>query len=121
MTNGNKTYEKNISKAIVKALNQLQITKVWKRRAGPFEKGRADITGSCFGTRIEIEVKVPGNDPTPKQQAWIDDMKSNLCIAGCAHSVEEALAIVRNYFESYERPGKYTVSRQINTLLREAA
>ncbi len=41
-----KVLEKNIAKRIISALNKIPMTRVWKRRAGPFEKGRADITGA---------------------------------------------------------------------------
>ena len=100
--NGNKVYEKNISKAIIQNLNRMPMTKVWKRRAGPFEKGRADITGSCFGVRIEIEVKIPGKTPTDLQQKWLDEMTEKLCIAGIARSVDDAIQIVLKYFNAFK-------------------
>lgn len=96
-------YEKNIHKAIILHLNRIPTTKVWKRHAGPFEKGRADITGSCFGIRIEIEVKRHGNKMTPKQEAWINAADSLMCIAGCAESVEDAVEILYRYFSAWSK------------------
>ncbi len=46
------------------------------------------------GKAIYIEVKLPGEHPRDDQQKFIDAMKRTGAIAGCAHSVEEALSIV---------------------------
>jgi len=96
-------YEKNIHKAIILHLNRIPVTKAWKRRAGPFEKGRADITGSCFGIRIEIEVKRPGGRIAPKQQDWINKADSLMCITGFAESVEDAMKILHRYFTNWSK------------------
>jgi hypothetical protein len=45
------------------------------------------------GRAIYIEVKLPGEYPRPDQQKFLDAMRRTGAIAGCAHSVEEALTI----------------------------
>ena len=58
--------------------------------------GESDIFGHRIsdGKALYIEVKLPGENPREDQQKFIDAMKRTGAIAGCAHSVEEALNIV---------------------------
>lgn len=60
------------------------------------QHGESDIFGHRIsdGKAIYIEVKLPGEKPREDQQKFLDAMKRAGAIAGCAHSVEEALAIV---------------------------
>ena len=60
--------------------------------------GEADIWGHRIsdGRAIYIEVKLPGEKPRPDQQKFLDVMRNTGAISGCAHSVEEALSIVRS-------------------------
>ena len=57
--------------------------------------GESDIMGHRIsdGKAIYIEVKLPGEHPREDQQKFLDAMKRTGAIAGCAHSVEEALEI----------------------------
>ena len=59
--------------------------------------GEADIWGhrNSDGKAIYIEVKLPGENPRPDQKKFIDAMRKTGAIAGVAHSVEEALEIVK--------------------------
>ena len=59
--------------------------------------GESDIMGHRIsdGKAIYIEVKLPGEEPREDQQKFLDAMKSAGAISGCAHSIEEALDIVR--------------------------
>lgn len=58
-------------------------------------RGQADIYGHRWdGLAFYIEVKLPGENPRPDQQRFLDAMRAGGAISGCAHSVEEALAIV---------------------------
>ena len=61
-------------------------------------EGESDIFGHRIsdGKALYIEVKLPGEEPRKDQQRFIDAMKAAGAIAGCAHSVEEALNIVRS-------------------------
>ena len=58
--------------------------------------GESDIMGHRIsdGKALYIEVKLPGEKPREDQQKFIDAMKRAGALAGCAHSVEEALKIV---------------------------
>ncbi len=58
--------------------------------------GHSDLAG-CLrpsGRAWYIEVKVPGKHPTEAQQAFLDAMSACGAIAGCAHSVDEALELL---------------------------
>ena len=58
--------------------------------------GESDIMGHRIsdGRAIYIEVKLPGEKPRQDQQKFLNAMAASGAIAGCAHSVEEALEIV---------------------------
>lgn len=59
--------------------------------------GEADIWGHRMsdGRAFYIEVKLPGEEPRPDQKKFLTAMRNTGALAGCAHSVEEALRIVR--------------------------
>lgn len=59
--------------------------------------GESDIMGHRIsdGKAFYIEVKLPGEKPREDQRKFLDAMSRAGAIAGCAHSVEEALQIVR--------------------------
>lgn len=59
--------------------------------------GESDIFGHRIsdGKALYIEVKLPGEQPRADQQKFLDAMAAAGAIAGCAHSVEEALEIVK--------------------------
>ena len=59
------------------------------------EVGLPDIVGMMAGGRMfGIEVKRPGQKPTDIQQIHLDRIRINGGLAGCAHSVPEALEIL---------------------------
>lgn len=59
--------------------------------------GESDIFGHrCSdGRALYIEVKLPGEKPREDQKKFIEAMKRTGAIAGVAHSIEEALEIVK--------------------------
>lgn len=59
--------------------------------------GEADIWGHRIsdGKALYIEVKLPGEEPRDDQEKFLNAMRKTGAIAGCAHSIEEALEIVR--------------------------
>lgn len=59
--------------------------------------GEADIWGhrTLDGRAFYIEVKMPGEKPRPDQVKFLEAMAATGAISGVAHSVEEALNIVR--------------------------
>ena len=58
--------------------------------------GESDIMGhrKSDGRAFYIEVKLPGENPRPDQQRFLEAMAAAGAIAGCAHSEKEALHIV---------------------------
>lgn len=57
--------------------------------------GEADIWGcTSTGRALYIEVKLPGEEPRQNQKDFIAAMLRQGAIAGVAHSVEEALALI---------------------------
>jgi hypothetical protein len=58
--------------------------------------GEADIWGHRIfdGRAFYIEVKLPGEHPRLDQKKFLKAMRNTGALAGVAHSVEEALAIV---------------------------
>ena len=61
------------------------------------QHGESDIFGHRIsdGKAIYIEVKLPGEKPRQDQDKFLKAMRAAGAISGCAHSVEEALAIVQ--------------------------
>lgn len=61
-------------------------------------KGESDIMGHRIsdGKAFYIEVKLPGEEPREDQQEFLDAMRNAGALSGCAHSIKEALEIVRN-------------------------
>ena len=58
--------------------------------------GLSDLVGCTSNGRFfAIEVKLPGEKPRPDQEKFLTAMRRTGAIAGCAHSIEEALEIVR--------------------------
>lgn len=59
--------------------------------------GESDVFGHRIsdGKALYIEVKLPGEKPREDQQKFLDAMRRAGAITGCAHSVEEALKIVK--------------------------
>lgn len=59
--------------------------------------GESDIMGHRIsdGRAIYLEIKLPGEHPREDQKKFLRAMANTGAIAGVAHSVEEALAIVK--------------------------
>ena len=60
--------------------------------------GEADIWGHRIsdGRAIYIEVKLPGEHPREDQKKFLQAMANTGAIAGVAHSIEDALEIVKS-------------------------
>jgi hypothetical protein len=59
--------------------------------------GESDIMGHRIsdGKAFYIEVKLPGENPREDQKKFLNAMAKTGAIAGVAHSIEEALEIVK--------------------------
>lgn len=62
---------------------------------GVCNPGGADLIGLYRGRFLAVEVKVPGQHPTPEQRRFIDGVVKAGGIAGVARSVEDALALLK--------------------------
>lgn len=101
-----KPLERDIVREIISALRKHpHVASVQRRQSGVFrdgerwirvgQVGESDIGGMLHGGRaFEIEVKVPGREPDERQAARIEKIRAAGGIAGCAHSVEEAIALI---------------------------
>ena len=101
-----KPLERTIVAAIIKALRKHPlVAHVQRRTVGLFQagdrtvsvgqRGEPDIQGMLLGGRaFAIEVKRPGEDLQPHQLAVIQRLNAAGALAGVAHSVEEALALL---------------------------
>ena len=60
--------------------------------------GESDLMGHRIsdGKALYIEVKLPGEHPRPDQKKFLQAMANTGAIAGVAHSIEEALEIVKS-------------------------
>jgi hypothetical protein len=82
----------SIQKAIIAALPGAVIR---KRHVTMGVMGDPDLYGSLpGGVHFEIEVKRPGNGPTPLQMQRLAAWEATGAITGVAHSKEEALEIL---------------------------
>ena len=83
--------EGKVQKAIMVRLSRLGV-KLWRRnigamtdKAGNFVRfaapGQSDLWGVHEGRHWEIEVKRPGNKPTPTQLKWLKEMTAQGCVA----------------------------------------
>ena len=57
-------------------------------------KGFSDLFAVKDGKAYFIEVKKPGGTVSPEQINFIDQMQKRGCVAGIAHSPEEAIKLV---------------------------
>lgn len=59
--------------------------------------GEADVWGHRIsdGRAFYIEVKLPGEEPREDQRRFLEAMAATGAIAGCAHSVKEAIELVK--------------------------
>lgn len=59
--------------------------------------GESDVMGHRIsdGKAFYIEVKLPGEVPRSDQEKFLNAMDRTGAITGCAHSIEEALEIVK--------------------------
>jgi hypothetical protein len=88
--------ESSLVRAIVKALRQipgLVVRKRWGTALGT--AGDPDLYGVVAGRHFELEVKRPGNIPTPLQTARLKEWRCAGAIAGVVHNAHEALELLR--------------------------
>lgn len=57
--------------------------------------GGSDLIGLYKGRFLAVEVKVPGENPTPEQTRFIEGVLAAGGIAGVARSVDDALTLLK--------------------------
>ena len=84
--------ERAVLNEITKYLDGLDNCFFYKTHGGRFEslKGQPDLSGVLNGYRFDIEVKAPGKDLRPIQEAVIRKFKKAGGIAGVARCKEDA-------------------------------
>lgn len=90
--------ESSIVRAILKALNQVPgvvARKRWGTALGV--AGDPDIYGAIAGRHFEMEVKRPGNEPTPLQWTRLATWRRAGAIAGVVHNAREALELIEQW------------------------
>lgn len=65
-----------------------------KNHGSVFGAVRLDLRGSVNGYAVEIETKMPGNKPSPRQAQRIRHLQKLKVITGWCTSPEEAIAII---------------------------
>ena len=58
-------------------------------------KGGSDLIGIFKGRFVALEIKRPGGIKTPEQINFVRAIKEGVGLAGFAHSIDEAEAIIR--------------------------
>jgi Holliday junction resolvase len=89
------TSEKSIVDAIRKYLKSIG-AKTYKMHGGPHgHAGAPDIIGAHAGRPLALEVKQPGENPTPIQRHELAAWEKAGAIAGCVRSVEDTKNLLK--------------------------
>jgi hypothetical protein len=81
--------ETTITNKILRYINNLPGCKAEKRHGSQYsEVGAPDISVCCNGTRIEIEVKRPGEKPTPIQLIRLREWREAAAFAASQDGVD---------------------------------
>lgn len=86
--------EASIVRSILQKLNSLPGCYAVKTHGGPYGAGQPDILGCYQGQAFALEVKRPGNTPTPRQEAVLARWQAAGAVAGVVHSAKEALKLL---------------------------
>lgn len=92
---GYKIKEKTLVTKFVKWLNTLRGCLAYKRAAGRDRRGKPDVTGCLQGIRLEIELKIGDNTPTPIQAGWLKKWQDAGAITGWANDFDSACDLVK--------------------------
>ena len=86
--------EAALNKKVKDWINTIPGAWAYKRLGSVGNKGMPDVSGHIRAVRIELEGKLPGEKPTPKQAYFIAKFQADGVIAGWYTSLEEAQQIV---------------------------
>lgn len=82
--------EAKITKKIIDWMNAQPGVRARKVHQTRFSGGEPDIDACWNGRSVKIEVKVPGNTPTPRQAAVLELWRKAGALVGWVTSLEEA-------------------------------
>jgi len=82
--------EKHLQSQMIRRINDLDCpSRARVVHGGPHQAaGEPDIDACIMGLTLKVEVKLPGNVPTPRQEAVIRKWRDAGAVAGWAHSLE---------------------------------
>jgi hypothetical protein len=87
--------ETRLKTRIVEELEE-QVGGTWKKIHGEeYQPFMLDLVGCVRGLYFELEVKVPGNKATKRQQDRIDEVREEGGVSDVVTSPQEAVKIVR--------------------------
>jgi len=87
--------ERQIQQAIVKAITDSG-GKVYKLHGSAFSVvGAPDLIGSAFGFPVALEVKRPGEKPTPKQVYELNEWARRGWLTGVVTSVQDLMNLIQ--------------------------
>ena len=86
--------EKNITKSILARLNSLPHCRAKKYPGGMMGGAEVDIYGCIEGRAFFLEVKRPGQKPTPRQESILRAWAEAGAVTGVATSAAEAETLV---------------------------
>lgn len=87
--------ESSIKKSVMRELEKVPGCVVRKRHGTAFGvAGDPDLYGTICGRHFELELKRPGEGPTPLQILRLEEWRKAGAIVGVAHSVKEAREVL---------------------------
>lgn len=91
--------ESDLVRKILNYLNNLQFTNATKTHGNRYSAAQPDIDCVSSGVSVKIEVKVPGNFPTPRQLAAIEAWRSAGSRCFWTDNLEEVVQVMQNLQE----------------------
>lgn len=90
------TPETKLTKRILDRLNKIEGCRAEKLHGGPFGSQKLDLFGAKDGKMFYLEIKVPGNKPTKRQDSTIRKWQNESgALATWVNTVEDAEQMVK--------------------------
>lgn len=91
-----RTPESVLTKKILERLNEIEGCRAEKLHGGPYGSQKLDLFGAKDGKMFYLEVKVPGNKPTKRQESTIRKWQEVGVLCAWVDSVDQAVELVKN-------------------------
>ena len=102
--------ESSIKRSIMQHLNAIDGC-IFRKRGPGSTAGDPDVYGSYFGQHVELEIKRPGEQPTPLQRQRLREWAQAGATCAVVRSVTDAeVAVTLSKGHVYER-GEYGMTR----------